>query len=277
MNVVVTGGSGRIGNRVVHELLAHGHTVRNVDRTPPANPDPDAPFTQADATDFAAVRKALEGAEAVVHLAAIVSPNLAPQDVVYRVNVLANFNVLQAAGELGIPKVCLASSVNAVGLSYSRAPVFDYFPLDERHATRAEETYSLSKWAGEQTADGFARRYEGMTIASLRFHAVCSQEHYAKWKAGEADPVKQAKHLWSYTDARAAARAARLAVEASFKGHQAFFVTAADSNVKIPSAELAKQHYPSVPLRSPMDGFASFFDCSKAQRMLGWTHPETWR
>lgn len=277
MNVVVTGGSGRIGNRVVHELLAHGHAVRNVDRTPPKNPDPDAAFTQADAADFAAVRKALEGAEAIVHLAAIVSPNLAPQDVVYRVNVLANFNVLQAAGELGIPKVCLASSVNAVGLSFSRAPVFDYFPLDERHATRAEEAYSISKWAGEQTADSFARRYEGMTIASLRFHGVCGAEQYAKWKTGETDLAAQARHLWSYTDARAAARAARLSIEANFKGHQAFFITAADTTAKRPSAELAKQFYPNVPLRSPMDGFASFFDASKAQRMLGWTHPETWR
>lgn len=45
-------------------------------------------------------------------------------------------------------------------------------PIDEKHATYAEDPYSLSKWECEQQCDSFVRRYESMRIASFRMHEV---------------------------------------------------------------------------------------------------------
>ena len=89
---------------------------------------------------------------------------------VYADNTLSSYNALSAASTLGIKRICLASSINAIGGAFSRSPRYDYFPLDEKHPTYAEDPYSLSKWVLEQQGDAFARRFEWMTIASLRFH-----------------------------------------------------------------------------------------------------------
>src|SRR5436309_2733878 len=79
---------------------------------------------------------------------------------------------LAAGGLLKVPKLVLASSINAIGMAYSNENVPPlYFPVDEEHPTRAEDSYSLSKWVGEQVADGFARR-RPVQIASFRFHGL---------------------------------------------------------------------------------------------------------
>ena len=52
------------------------------------------------------------------------------------------------------------------------------FPIDEEHPTRAEDSYSQSKWLGEEMADGFCRRRD-MQIASMRFHALMDDERQA--------------------------------------------------------------------------------------------------
>jgi hypothetical protein len=46
--------------------------------------------------------------------------------------------VLSAAATLGIQRVCSASSINAIGGAFSRAPRYDYFPIDEQHPTYVE-------------------------------------------------------------------------------------------------------------------------------------------
>src|SRR5262245_6021877 len=101
--VVVTGGSGKAGTYVIRELIEHGRSIRNVDRRPPAGDSPGR-FYQADVTDLGQTIAALEGAEAVIHLAAIIHPLSDPPQVVFGLNVMSTWNVLQAADVLGIPK-----------------------------------------------------------------------------------------------------------------------------------------------------------------------------
>ena len=115
---------------------------------------------------------AFAGCDALIHMAAIPQPFKHPDHIVHNNNVVGSYNALRAAVERGIMRICQASSVNAIGLSYSRAPRFDYFPLDEEHPNYTEEPYGLSKWICEQQADTFARRYEDIRIASMRFHWV---------------------------------------------------------------------------------------------------------
>src|ERR1051326_6647455 len=144
--VVVTGGSGRAGAYVARELAEHGRRVRNVDLHGPREESP-ATFYRADVTDFGQAIAALDGAEAVVHLAAIIHPLSDPAHVVFQTNVMSTWHVLQAAQQLKIPKLVLASSINAMGMGYSREHVPPlYLPVDEAHPTRAEDSYSLSKY-----------------------------------------------------------------------------------------------------------------------------------
>src|SRR5205823_2802556 len=111
-----------------------------------------------------------------------------------------------------------ASSVNAIGGAFSRAPRYDYFPLDERHLTYAEDPYSLSKWVLEQQADAFARRYGWMSIASLRFHLLVDDFERARQVNAQIGPIA-IRHLWAYTSLGEASRACLLSLSAAFSGH----------------------------------------------------------
>ena len=137
MKIAVTGGSGRVGKGVVEMALAQGHQVVNIDRVSPGNlaGHPNLAYIQTDSTDYDALVAALRGCDALVHLAAIPAPGRLPDQVVHNNNVTASYNALRAAVEVGIQRICQASSVNATGLAYSRWPHFDYFPLDEQHPT----------------------------------------------------------------------------------------------------------------------------------------------
>ena len=191
----------------------------------------------------------------------------------YTENTAGSYNALSAATTLGISRVCLASSINAIGGAFSRTPRYDYFPLDEQHPTYAEDPYSLSKWVMEQQGDAFARRYEGMRIASLRFHMlVDSYERAAQISSFFGEGT--IRHLWAYTSLAAASRACLLAVTADFRGHEAFYIVAPRTVVPEQSLELARQYYPNTPIRGDLADHTSFFDCAKAERLLGWRHED---
>ncbi len=170
--------------------------------------------------------------------------------------------------------MCQASSVNATGLAYSRWPRFDYFPLDEEHPTYSEDPYSLSKWICEEQANSFARRYEEMTISSLRFHAVVPERATLVQATAYSQGSAAVKSLWAYTRLDSAARACLLSLTATFKGHEVFYITAPDTIADTPSLELKQKFFPDVPLRGDLNDYQSFFNSSKAERLLGWKHDQ---
>jgi nucleoside-diphosphate-sugar epimerase len=275
MRIAITGGSGRIGRAVVELALTHGHSVVSIDRTLPSEGATHADLTciQADITQYADIEQALRGCDGLIHLAAIPSPGGYPDHIVHNNNVVGSYNALSAAAHLGIERVCQASSINATGAAYSRWPRYDYFPLDEQHPTYNEDPYSLSKWICEQQGDSFARRYETMRIASLRFHGVVP-ERATMVQYGQRIGDTLAKQLWGYTRLDASARACLLALTADFRGHEAFYIVAPDTMSETPSRELARQFFPDVPVRGDFSGNSGFFDCAKAERLLGWKHGE---
>ncbi|MBN9393284.1 MAG: NAD(P)-dependent oxidoreductase [Chloroflexi bacterium] len=271
MRIAITGGSGRVGRATLQLVLSEGHSAVNLDQHPmPEGEDyPGVPFVQLKLADYEAVEQALQGCDAVIHLAAIPSPNRHPEHVVHNNNVVGSYNVLLAAAKLGIKKVCQASSVNATGLVYSRQPHFDYFPLDEKHPTYNEDPYSLSKWICELQGDSIARRYEDMTISSLRFSGLTTAP---VTPISEVSNRNQVHNLWAYTNLYAVTRACLAALSADFKGHEVFYIVAPQTYATIPSPELAREFYPDVPLRPGFGDHQGFFDSSKAERLLGWKH-----
>lgn len=277
MKVVVTGGAGRIGQAVVRGLLEHGKEVLVLDVKVPDERLTD--FVCADITNFAQVVNNLKGSDAVVHLAAIPGPwRNAPHEVI-RVNVMGTYNVLDACRQLGIYKVVVASSINAIGLSYNKErPRLDYLPVDESHPARPEDCYSLSKWLGEQIADATVRLEPTMTVVSLRFHGVVSPEWYPRWRQYmRRDIPGDFKGLWGYVDIRDVVDAVLKSLEVEWKGHEAFFICASDTSSAVPTMELVKAVYPDVPLKCELQGYEGLFDLNKAKRLLGWQPKYSWR
>ena len=276
MKIAVTGGSGRVGRAIVEMALSQGNNVVSIDRVKLEgnNDQPDITFIQADLTDYAAFENALRGCDALVHMAAIPAPGHKPDHEVHNNNVVSSYNALRAAVEVGIRRVCQASSVNAIGLAYSRRPRFDYFPLDEDHPSYNEDPYSLSKWICEEQANSFARRYENMVISSMRFHWVVPERTTAVKAGGYSQTEAGAKNLWAYTRFDSAALACLLSLTADFKGHEVFYITAPDTIVDTPSLELKQKFFPDVPVRGDLSGHKSFFNSSKAERLLGWKHEQ---
>lgn len=273
MKIAVTGGSGELGKNLVPFLIEQGHAVVSIDRALPKDTrsGPNLRYYAADVRNFGELVESIKGCDALVHLAAIRSPGSHPDTVVYHDNTISSYNALLAAATLGIKRVCQASSINAIGGAFSRKTRYDYLPVDEKHPTYAEDPYSLSKWVMEQQGDAFARRYEDMSIASLRFHMLIdSYERAVEWTPHMGETA--ARHLWAYTLLSEASRACLLALTADFVGHEVFYIVAPRTAMNEPSLELARRAYPTVELRDAFEGHKGFFDCSKAEKILGWVH-----
>jgi len=273
MRIAVTGGNGDLGRSLIPYLLEQGHTVVSIDRTIPATHMRGVDCVIADTRDFGQFAASIHGCDALIHLAAIRAPLNHPDPVVYADNTLSSYNALSAASALGIKRVCLASSINAIGGAFSRSPRYDYFPLDEQHPTYAEDPYSLSKWVLEQQGDAFARRFEWMTIASLRLHWLLDTRTKAiqnKEVMGEL----VIRHLWAYTLLGEASRACLLSLTADFTGHEVFYIVAPHTVTSEPSLELARQHYPHTEIRGDFSDHTGFFNCAKAEQLLRWKHQD---
>jgi len=274
MRIAVTGGSGRVGGAIVDMALKRGDSIVSIDRVDPKQKlgQGNITYVQADITDYTAFENAIRGCDALMHMAAIPAPGNHPDHVVHNNNVTGSYNALRAAVEVGIKRVCQASSVNAMGLAYSRWPHFDYFPLDEQHPNYSEDPYSLSKWICEEQGNSFARRYEDMVIASMRFHWVIPERATAIQARGYSQTDSGVKNLWAYTRFDSAARACLLSLTVDFTGHEVFYIVAPDTIADVPSLELKQKYFPDVPVRGDLSGRKSFFNSSKAERMLGWKH-----
>jgi UDP-glucose 4-epimerase len=273
MKIALTGSSGGVGRAIIKEARAQGHELVCIDRVaaPETEETQDLHFVQADMDEYEKLVAAFAGCDALIHMAAIPSPGRHPDHVVHNNNVVGSYNALQAAVDNGIMRICQASSVNAIGHSYSRDPRYDYLPIDEEHANYSEEPYSLSKWICEAQADAFARRWADISIASMRFHWVVPERSLAA-KNFTLESEHPKRHLFAYTLFDAAARACLLSLEGKFKGHEAFYIVAPDTTADIPSLEVAARVFPGIPIKGDLSGRKAFFNSSKAERILGWKH-----
>jgi nucleoside-diphosphate-sugar epimerase len=274
MEVAVTGGSGRLGRYVIQRLLKEGDTVRSLDVVAPQQPlAAGVRFIQIDLTDLPAVQAAVDGCDGVMHLGGFPGVNGRPPGMLYYNNTVGSYNVLLACSLLGIKRVSLASSINALsGLDIDHCD-YRYLPVDEKHPTFNQDEYGLSKCVLEAQGDSFARRHPDMTISSLRLHALLE---WPVARENTLDPSCSpgARGLWGWMYIWEAARAHVLALKASYHGHEVFFTTAQTTNSNLPSIDLACNAYPEAEIRGDLSGHQSLYNCNKAARLLGWIHDD---
>ncbi|SDU11036.1 NAD-dependent epimerase/dehydratase family protein [Jiangella alkaliphila] len=278
--IIVTGGSGQAGRACVADLAAHGYDVASVDLAPPA--DPSVRHSRVDLTDygqtvaaFAGIDDRIGGVTGIVHLAAIRAPGLAPNPVTFSVNTLSTYNVFEAARQLDIKNVVWASSETVLGLPFDTPP--PYVPVDEEYPGRPESAYSLSKLVGETMAEQFCRWDPERKIIGLRLSNVMDPEDYARFPSFQDDALKRKWNLWGYIDARDAAQAIRLALEAPLTGADVFVIANADTVMERPNGELLDEVYPGVQRRRDVGEHDTLLAIDKARRVLGYEPQYSWR
>ncbi|MBW8349829.1 NAD(P)-dependent oxidoreductase [Bacillus sp. IITD106] len=274
--VVITGGSGLLGPSVIKEFLHHGYEVVNADAKKPK--EELCPTVITDLTNLGEVHGVLVGADAVVHLAAIPVAYSHPNEVTFQNNVMSTYNILEAAGNLGIKKAVITSSESSYGIVFSRNSLEPkYVPIDEEHPQLPEDSYGLSKIVNEQTADMIHRR-TGMQVVSMRLGNVITPEMYSNFPSFIHHPEQRKTIMWSYIDSRDAATAYRLAVEADGLGSVALNIANDETSMDIESKQLMEQVYPNVKeFKKELTGFETLFSNEKAKKLLNWQPVHVWR
>ena len=169
--IVVTGGSGRIGGYLRERMSRPDRLLRLLDTTEPNTVTDGEEAHTASVQDREAVRRACEGADAVIHLAGI--PSEAPWAEILATNVDGTQAVLQAAVDAGVERVVIASSNHAAGFWDRPA---DGSPLPDRVEARPDSFYGWSKAAIETLARLYHDRF-GLTVVNLRI-GWCSPHPY---------------------------------------------------------------------------------------------------
>ncbi len=293
MRIFFTGGSGKAGHHVAPYLAAQGHHVTNADLTPLGHPD--VTDLRVDLTDVGQTYSAMAGVptpadldgaglppgsayDAVVHYAAIPATFIAADATTYATNVLAHYNVLEAATRLGIRKIIFASSETTYGVCFGqgeRKPL--YVPVDEEHPVVPEDSYAMSKVAGEVTARSFHAR-TGADIYGLRINNVIEPHEYAElFPPFLEDPALRRRNLFAYIDTRDLGQMTQRCLETDGFGFEIFNVANADMSVAATTSEVIERFYDGVEVRREMGRDETFFSIEKARRLLGFAPEHSWR
>lgn len=269
--VWVSGSSGRLGREVVRQLRDGGRDVLEADV---------AGDSPVDLLDPTAVAASMTGADAIIHCAAIPSPEGIDDAELVRINSLATFNALEQAWLAGIPTAALASSGSIYGTAWAGdwAPepvLYTSVPVDEDTPLAYVDPYAFTKDVTEAAGRMFHRR--GMTVTALRFHWIATAEDARAMADGDGDA--RADDLWGYVELRDAARASILALHPTpaHRGYEALPIAAADTASHTPTAELLDRHLPGAERRRAFPGTTGLFDCSRAAATIAWTPQHGWR
>lgn len=172
-HVLVTGGAGFIGRRLVAALLEAGTRVTVVDHHPV--PTSDVTTVTGDIRDSAVLDRAVaKGIDAIVHLAAVTSVVQSVQDPVsaYQVNVAATADLLEFARVREVGSFLLASTNAVVGDTSGAV-------ISERSMLRPLSPYGATKAADEMLLSSYTASY-GITGCALRLTNVYGPGMHAK-------------------------------------------------------------------------------------------------
>ena len=289
MLILITGGAGFIGSHSADALLAAGYSVRILDNLSTGAVDNFAgrpiEFMEGDLRDTEAVRRAVDGVDAVLHLAALVSVPLsmrAPLET-FAINTTGTAHVLEAARlSPKSPRVVLAST----------SAVFGDLPgrKNELSSIAPLSPYGASKLMAEQALSVYARSY-GLPVVRLRYFNVYGPRQradspysgvLAKWTAAaragqECVIFGDGEQTRDFVHVRDVARANLAALTAPLPSQDPLFVVATGASVTLNQvlAELGHALRSPVHVRRDLprtgDIVHSSADSSLLQRTFGWS------
>jgi UDP-glucose 4-epimerase len=160
--VLVTGGAGFIGSHVVDKLIERGVEPRIFDLVP-SSYHPDVDTVTGDLTSLHDVQAAVDGCDAVIHLAAIADVNHVAADPAYAeiVNSRGTFQVLEAARIAGVKRVVYGSTIWVYNGQ-------DGIANEETSVQLPSHLYTATKLAGEMYCRAYTEQY-GLETTILRF------------------------------------------------------------------------------------------------------------
>jgi nucleoside-diphosphate-sugar epimerase len=182
LKLLITGGCGRIGSYFIRSTAGR-YIIRVVDKVPwDAGKLGDLPGESlvSDLQNLEECRKACDGVDMVVHLAADPSPDADFLDSLLQNNILATYNMFRAAKEMGCRRFIYASSVHAVGAHPPDVQIKVSMPV------RPTTLYGVSKCFGEALAAHFAIN-EGLPSIAMRIGAYLFPEAAVGMDPNEMD------------------------------------------------------------------------------------------
>jgi hypothetical protein len=159
--VLITGAGGRIGSDLAERLRARYNLRLMVNRHVPENP-PVSDVVTANCASFDQVAAAMEGIDAVVHLAADPSTKGAWESVLAN-NINGTYNVYEAARQAGVRRIVFASTNHVMGM-YDRD---QQWPIYAAQPVRPDSLYGVSKAFGEALGR-FWYDQHGVSVICLR-------------------------------------------------------------------------------------------------------------
>jgi nucleoside-diphosphate-sugar epimerase len=274
--ICVTGATGKAGRAVVTDLREQGYDVRATDLAVTLDQRRSG-ILQADLTDYGQTVEVLTGVDAVVHLANIPAPGIATPAVTFNTNITMNFNVFQAAAQLGLGRVVWASSETTLGLPFATPP--RYAPVDEDHYPLPTSTYALSKVASETIAEHLAQ-WSGIPYIGLRFSNIMAIADYERFPSFWTDPHLRKWNVWGYVDERDVAGSCRAGLTAPVEavaGSHSFVIAAADTCMDRPSADLLAEVFPGTKLTREIGEYETLLAIGRAREVLGYRPEHSWR
>lgn len=173
--VLITGAGGFIGSHLTERLVELGAATRALvhynalgtwgwlDQLPMRD---EIEVVAGDICDRDSVQQAMQGAEIVFHLAALIAipySYYAPASYV-RTNVEGTLNVLQVAREMGVERLIHTSTSEVYGTAR-------YVPIDESHPLQAQSPYSASKIGADKLAEAFHLSFDLPIVTVRPFNA----------------------------------------------------------------------------------------------------------
>lgn len=292
--VLITGADGFIGSHLVEELVRQGREVRAfvyynsfdtwgwLDSAPKSVKSAIEVFP-GDIRDGAAVRRALNGCEGALHLAALIGipySYVAPESYV-TTNVIGTLNVVEAARDLGLKKVVVTSTSEVYGTAR-------FVPISEDHPLVGQSPYSATKIGADQLALSYYRSFDTPVAVVRPFNTygprqsaraviptVVTQiaEGQRRIKLGALTPTRDLSYVRDTARGMIAVYDSKVSVGEVINLGSNFEISVGDlvstiATIMNADVEIETEEIRLRPGKSEVDRL--FADVSKAARLLSW-------